>query len=271
MSPELIKSKIEEYSIVAYSGGFRDHLGASLIGNECNRYIFYSFRWMFKPVFSGRMLRLFQRGHDEEPRVAGLLRGIGAEVSLDNPQTGIQWMYRDDTGHFGGAIDGKVRLPLERDYKILEIKTHKGGSGFENLKKNGVKKEKPIHYSQMTINASYLNAKESIYISINKSNDDIHIETIKSDNLHAASLKKKIFDIIHAEKYPERFKNSETFYKCKMCDAYDLCHDKKIPEKNCRSCVSCSTTIEAKWYCSLHKSVIPNDFLRAGCDKWTVI
>ena len=44
----------------------RAHLGASMIGRECNRALWYGFRWATVPNFPGRVLRLFKRGHDEE-------------------------------------------------------------------------------------------------------------------------------------------------------------------------------------------------------------
>ena len=61
------------------SPGFREHLGASIIGHECNRYIWYHFHWFKPEKFPGRLLRLFARGHDEEPRIKRLLQGIGFE------------------------------------------------------------------------------------------------------------------------------------------------------------------------------------------------
>lgn len=59
---------------------FRAHLGGSMIGKECERELMYSFRWAKKPDFSGRMLRLFNRGHKEEFRFVAFLRMIGFDV-----------------------------------------------------------------------------------------------------------------------------------------------------------------------------------------------
>src|SRR5208283_4628088 len=72
-----IRKDIEDYSQQAYSSGFRKHLGASDIGHQCERYLWYKFRWMCEPKFSGRMLRLFNRGHLEEARFIEWLEGIG--------------------------------------------------------------------------------------------------------------------------------------------------------------------------------------------------
>src|SRR5688500_9417011 len=77
---------------------FRRHLGASVIGEECPRAIWYDFRWFWLKRHTGRLLRLFLRGHDEEPRIIEWLRRIGAIVQERDPQTGKQWL----TSLFGG-------------------------------------------------------------------------------------------------------------------------------------------------------------------------
>ena len=44
----------------------RAHLGASLLGHPCDRYLWLMFRWAVIEKFDGRILRLFQRGQREE-------------------------------------------------------------------------------------------------------------------------------------------------------------------------------------------------------------
>lgn len=58
----------------------RGHLGASAIGNRCSRQIWYGFRWAYEEKHTGRLLRLFNRGHEEESRFARWLRTAGVEV-----------------------------------------------------------------------------------------------------------------------------------------------------------------------------------------------
>ena len=43
----------------------RPHMGASLIGHNCDRYIWLTWRWAHKPEFKGRILRLFSTGQRE--------------------------------------------------------------------------------------------------------------------------------------------------------------------------------------------------------------
>lgn len=64
----------------AAEGPFRRHLGGSMIGKNCERELYYSFRWFKRSDFAGRMLRLFDRGHSEEFKNVNLLRSVGIEV-----------------------------------------------------------------------------------------------------------------------------------------------------------------------------------------------
>lgn len=84
-----IAADIDKYNIETYDGGHRWHLGASLIGDECKRKLWYIFRWCFRetaptPAEHARKQRLFNRGHREEARFIEWLEGIGAEVWFEN-------------------------------------------------------------------------------------------------------------------------------------------------------------------------------------------
>ena len=59
----------------------RTYVGASVLGDECERKLWYSFRWAHEPeVFDGRKLRLFNTGHVEEDRLIADLRRAGIDV-----------------------------------------------------------------------------------------------------------------------------------------------------------------------------------------------
>ncbi|WBF77029.1 hypothetical protein PSV3_00328 [Septimatrevirus PSV34] len=79
-----IKEDIDEYCVRTYDGGHRRHLGASLIGDECKRKLWYIFRWCFREQTDGRKQRLFNRGHREEARFIEWLEGIGVQCWYEN-------------------------------------------------------------------------------------------------------------------------------------------------------------------------------------------
>lgn len=105
--------------------GFRPHLGASVIGTECERALWLGFRWATKATFSGRMLRLFETGQLEETRLVRNLRRTGATVLDRDPDNGRQWHVEAHGGHFGGSLDAVAIGLLEapKTWHVVEFKT----------------------------------------------------------------------------------------------------------------------------------------------------
>ena len=125
-------------------------IGASGIGEECVRAIWYDWRGVQNSTPEGRVLRLFETGHQQEARVVQDLKDAGLMVWEVNPETGKQWTFTAFDGHFVCKPDGVVKgVPgAEKTPHILEIKTS-NVNGFKEIEKRGVKEAKPEHYYQM--------------------------------------------------------------------------------------------------------------------------
>ena len=91
-------------------GGFRKHLGASILGEPCERKNWFSFRWVKREDTSGKTYRLFEHGKLEEQRVIDNLSAIGLDVQAFDVATGKQFNFLAFGGHFGGSLDGKVTI-----------------------------------------------------------------------------------------------------------------------------------------------------------------
>ena len=99
-------------------------LGAASIGDECERKIWYKFRWAKKEKFDGRRLKLFNRGHREEPALIADLLCIGIEVLDVDPDTKRQWEFSGLGDHLVCKTDaiacGFVEAP--KTYHLVEFK-----------------------------------------------------------------------------------------------------------------------------------------------------
>ena len=277
----LIAQDIDRYCQDTYNDGHRNHLGASLIGHECSRYLWNVFRWLSAEAFSGRVLRLFQRGHLEEARFTEYLVGIGAQVVEFQPDAdgnenkgAQQYRIKAVMGHFGGSLDGQILLPERYGVPfgmLSEYKTKGTGSGFTKLKKNGVKLEAPQHYAQMSMYGRAYGYKYALYMTVNKNDDDLHIEVVELDWVLGEELERKAYDIITAQVPPQKIAETPAYHKCKWCHFSDICFKGAEVEKNCRSCVNASAVDNAQWHCAVFDGVIPSDFIKQGCDKHTPI
>lgn len=268
---ELISYHVDKFCEDHYDDGHRHHLGASLIGHECSRKLWYTFRWVYHHKHPGRMQRLFNRGHREEERFCEWLRGIGAEV-FEFDENGKQHRVTGVQGHFGGSMDGIVTLekfgvgePL-----LLEFKTSATGATFNKLKDSGVKCAKPQHFAQMSVYGMYRRIKFALYMAINKNDDDIHIEIVELDWELGKELERKAEHVIFSQEPPERAFSSESYFECKWCEYRKICWNNENIELNCRSCSECKPIANGEWQCSLY-GVVPKQHLIEGCGKWKAI
>ena len=284
-----IAEDIDEYNIRAYDSGHRWHLGASLIGEECKRKLWYVFRWCFRETAESRSnharkQRLFNRGHREEARFIEWLEGIGAEVwTHETPDIynekgkieieGKQYRVSAVMGHFGGSLDGIAKLPPRYGIEepvLLEFKTSGTGAGFNKSVDSGMSVAKPQHFAQTSTYGSdpkYL-FRYCLYFIINKNDDSLHVELAKLDWNLGDNMRAKAEQIILSQEPPPRLSDNPTFHKCGYCAAKEICHKGAIPEKNCRSCKSASPVENGEWLCAVHNDVIPREFVPQGCPSY---
>ena len=276
-----ILEEIDEYCVRTYDGGHRSHLGASLIGRECKRYLWYVFRWCLHEKTTGRQQRLFNRGHREEARFIEWLEGIGFKVWFENRDEGPnekgefpQYRISDVMGHFGGSLDGIAVLP-ERygiaEPVLLEFKTNGTGAGFNKLADDGMPIAKPEHFAQTSTYGKKYNFRYCVYLNINKNDDSLHIEVVKLNHNLGEQMIMKAEQIIMSQTAPARLSDNPTFHKCGYCHMKDICHKGAVPEVNCRSCAFARPVENAEWFCEVHNGNIPKDFIAKACPSYKAI
>lgn len=249
--------------IVANNGDApRQYLGASSIGHSCKRALWLSFRQVRYEAFSGRMLRLFNTGHLEEPRMVEDLRNAGVEVHEVDPITHQQWAISYHGGHFRGHADG-VALGIKdapNTWHLLEFKTHSEKS-FNLLTSKGVAQSKPMHYDQMQVYMHGLSLSRAYYLARNKNTDELYGERIKYDAVHATKLIAKAESIIYAPEPMQPISNKPDWYECKMCSMHPYCHagvtalPEPMPNLNCRTCINSTPERDGGWSCAVGSTI----------------
>lgn len=244
----------------------REHLGASLIGHHCDRFLWLTFRWAASPQFEGRVLRLFDTGKREEQRVYQELRAIGVELHTE--ENGKQITCRDDTGHFGGSLDGiGLGFPeAPKTWAVLEIKTA-NAKAFAALKAKGVKAEKPQHYAQMQTYMGLMSLDRALYISVNKDTDDLHTEWVHFDKPAFSDYLHRATRTIKRASPASKISEDPSFWQCKTCDMYKLCHQQELAEANCRTCCHSTPIDGGKWLCNEYAKELTAEDQRKGCDS----
>lgn len=245
----------------------RPHLGASTLGHHCERWLWLSFRWAVVENFPGRILRLFERGQNEEAQFVKYLRDIGCKVH-DVDYEGRQ--FRVDFGsHVSGSCDGVIESGLPEAPKkvhVVEFKTHSDKS-FSDLTKNGLEKSKPMHYAQMQVYMDGMGYRDAFYMAVNKNDDSLYTERVKFDADLAARLIAKGHRIALSESIPPPCLGaSPSWYQCKFCPAYEYCHQERpIENQNCRTCAHSKPMDDSTWQCGKWQAQIPVEAQRKGC------
>lgn len=265
---------------------YRTHLGASTIGNECERAVWYGYRWAHKTLARGRkdeprttansrMLRLWNRGHIEEARFIAQLLCIGVQVFQQDSE-GRQYRFKALGGHYSGSNDGVcVGVPdLPPNVPaLLECKTH-GDKSFQKLKEEGVKLSKHEHYVQMQTYMSNFGLQYGLYLAVNKNDDELYAEIVvydgTTDDQYMRRAKRLIYE---GDKAPNRLRSaSPGFHVCKyMCDHTEVCFNTVPVDRNCRTCKHAFPMPDGTWQCALFTYTLSKEEQKAGCDAYTVM
>ncbi len=254
----------------------REHLGASAIGEECLRKLWYEFRWAMTPWRAGRIMRVLRRGKQEEQTLIADLRELGYQVEAAPRVLGVN-------GHFGGTPDGMILgIPGDPEaWHILELKTT-FGKGWLELVKHGVQEAMPTHYAQMQCYMAGSKIDRALYLAVNKDNDEIYEERVPLDQVFAQRMLEKAERIISRQSLPERISDDPAWYECRTCSYHAICHSHQMsPERTCRSCLHVTpevggpevlgtpdvgkTKVPGGWWCSVHKKHLTEAEQKAGC------
>ncbi len=247
----------------------REYLGMSSLGNECERQLWYEWRWCHPPEkFDGRKLRLFETGHREEARLIADLRAAG--VYVINEEGGKQIAVEGVGGHLRGHLDGTARgIPeAPKTEHVLECKTHNLKS-FKTLLKDGVEKSKPVHAAQMQLYMHFTGLFRALYLAVCKDDESIYSERINYDPIAAARLIAKAERIIKHQVPPPKLHedpSAKLAFACGWCPAKGICHEREFALRNCRTCIHSTPVMnDGKWWCEYHNHEITTDEQRVGC------
>lgn len=225
-----------------YQAKAKDHtrpaIGAGSLGNECLRAIGYKFhRTPVDPgrEFSGRLLRIFRRGHVMEDIMAEYIRLAGFTLLTHRPSDGKQFRwdaakYEDGKGRIKGMVDGVItEAPYASGVVTPCVWENKelGNKGWTKLASKGLKAYGGDYYPQTQLNMFYLGLHENpaLFTAKNADTQQIYAEKIPFDAEAAQAASDKGVKVVqsrHPEELPRVAKVS-TDYRCKFCDFPQRC------------------------------------------------
>ena len=213
----------------------RTYLGASRLGVSCERALQYEF--LQAPVdagraHSGRLLRIFERGHLNEDSMIQWLRHAGFDLRTTK-SNGEQYGFSALNGRLQGHIDGVIVAgPDGFKYPALWENKCLGSKSWRDLEKNKLAISKPIYHAQVVLYQAYLELHENpaIFTAINADTMEIYAELVPFDAALAQRMSDRALKVITATDADEQLNRAyqdPTHFECRMCSWQDRCWSKK--------------------------------------------
>jgi len=172
-------------------------------------------------------------GHDGEERMAEYLKLAGFQLQTHTDE-GKQIAIADANNQFKGHLDGYIHGGPENlglKYPLLWENKALGDKSWNDLKKNGLKKSKPVYYAQVQVYMGYKELEACLFTALNRDTGEIYVEMVAFNSRDCQDYIDKVVRIIKTEVPEEAVKISKdpSDFRCKFCDFRQRCHSTISP------------------------------------------
>jgi len=212
----------------------RNYLGASLIGDECARSIYYSYHNAPCEPFKAKTLWAFEDGHRTEDLIASRLRMLdGIELWSHDENTGNQFEFIDFEGKFKGHPDGIIKglIQAPKALHIWECKACADKKYNEFLKCKDKYEDKDVlknwnknYFVQAQILMHYFEIDRH-YTTVSRAGGREIVSCRTEYNGEVAErYRNRAKIIIDMKAPPPRMSERKDLFKCKWCRFRETCH-----------------------------------------------
>lgn len=220
MTKNLLSSKIENL-LPRADRKPRDYIGASIIGSECLRQIWYEFKGYPSTEVPAKLLRTWEIGRTLEAVILQWLKDAGIEIQ-DNPVGLAEALKAPRNPYFQGHVDA-IWVKDGKAFAVIEAKTAKDSS-FNKFVNTGLRRWNPQYYAQVQSYMGMSGIHVAYIIVLNKDSSDIADEMVAFDESFYQGLLEKAKMVANANCPPPRVNNSPLWFACKMCKFNKECH-----------------------------------------------
>lgn len=253
----------------------RQYLGASAIGEACERKLWLNFHWAKGSFIEASGLRRIEDGHRGERILADWLRLVpGVNLSTET-ESGAQHSFEDLGGHFRGNCDGLITGLLQSPKKLhvweCKIVNEQKFKKLNSLKltageENALFQWDPIYYAQAQVYMHYFKAERHYLTAGSPGVRDITSVRTEYNEDDARKYIEKAKRIIFAKRPPAKISDNPAWYECKFCSFHSMCHEEEFPQQiSCRTCMHSTPLENGVWKCEKHEQLLTLDMQRSGC------
>ena len=211
----------------------RDYLGASIIGEECDRKLWYSFNNAPRKPFDATTLRRFEDGHRTEALVIRRLRRVPGVELWDRHEDGGQIGGKLFAGRFGWHVDGVILglLQAPKTPHVLEVKAtaEKKLKEFKQAvdavgEKAALQEWNPVYFAQAIVYMYLLDLERHYTVVASAGGREMASCRTEGNSLMARALLAKAERIVSAVEPPARISERPEWFACRFCDFHKTCH-----------------------------------------------
>lgn len=213
-------------------------IGASTIGQLCERKTWLSWRMAKTETLTAEKLRLFEDGYRTEDIEAGRLSRVpGVKLRTIDPVTGMQFAMIATDGHLRGRIDGRVigllQAPITEHIWECKCVTEKKQAELIKAKsthgeKDALKQWDVQYYAQAVLYMHSFNLdRHYLTCATPGARWTVSVRT-NADPDYAKALLDKAERLKNAQHLPTALSDNPAWYQCKGCAFHGLCHDNKV-------------------------------------------
>ncbi len=250
----------------------RAYLGASGVGHDCPRALWYAFRWAREARLSAKALKAIEDGHQGEALMAQRLRTVpGIQLWTG---TDAQYGFQDLNGHFRGHVDGVIQGVLQAP-KTPHVWEHKqvNDKKFAKLvalvqkdEKSALEQWDRVYFVQAQLYMHYLElTRHYLTCSTPGGREQTSCRTDYQKEVALWAIQ-RAQAIITDPRLPSRLSDHPDFWECRYCDYSPICHGREIAAIHCRSCAHSTAQLDgAPWRCEWHRRELSPSEQRQGC------
>lgn len=217
MKRDVLTKKIEKYQ-ARIEESSRAYIGASIIGSDCWRQIYYELHETVAKGVAPKTWRTWQIGKHLESLVIDWLDDAGITLGTLEQRT----LQSNKVPLFRGHVDS-VWIDKGVNKAIIEIKTAKDSS-FNTFVNKGLKIWNPQYYAQVQSYMGMSNINSTYILVLNKDNSSLSDELVTFDPAFYERLEEKALAIASAKIAPPKIHSSPLWYQCKLCKFNTICH-----------------------------------------------
>lgn len=211
-------------AILSKPRGKRDYIGASSIGDECSRKLWYRFN-KYSEEFTAESLRRFDDGHSVEERIISWLKLIPDIKLWTRDDNGEQFGFSALDGRYQGHYDGIIEI--DGVVYVLEIKCSTKYNELCKLKEKYpeevvLEKWNSDYYAQAMTYCKFADVSSHLLLCSDAGGRNLVTVKTPSNHAFADALLLKAERIADAIEPPNK-NGGKTYWKCKLCPFYGEC------------------------------------------------